>query len=63
MMNPVSITALQTRFFIEFKARDFAARVVQHEYDHIDGILFLDRMRSMESLAFVSIVSATAPAF
>ena len=23
---------------------DFPARVVQHEYDHIDGILFVDRM-------------------
>lgn len=23
---------------------DFPARVVQHEYDHIDGVLFIDRM-------------------
>jgi peptide deformylase len=48
---------------IEFDARDFAARVIQHEYDHIDGILFLDRMRSLDSLAFVSIASTGAPAF
>ena len=48
---------------VEFNARDFAARVIQHEYDHIDGVLFVDRMRSLESLAFVSIASTMAPAF
>jgi peptide deformylase len=48
---------------IEFNASDFAARVIQHEYDHIDGVLFLDRMRSLESLSFVNVVSTTAPAF
>jgi peptide deformylase len=31
----------------------FAARVVQHETDHLDGILFFDRMRSFESLTFM----------
>lgn len=35
-----------------FQADDFHARVIQHEYDHLDGVLFLDRMESMESLAF-----------
>ena len=34
-------------------ARGFAARVIQHETDHLDGVLFLDRMRSLESLAFL----------
>jgi len=34
-------------------ANDFPARVIQHETDHLDGILFLDRMKSHESLAFV----------
>lgn len=29
---------------IEFGARDFPARVIQHEYDHIEGILILDRI-------------------
>ncbi|HUK32395.1 MAG TPA: peptide deformylase [Vicinamibacterales bacterium] len=48
---------------MEFDAREFAARVIQHEYDHIEGILFLDRMRSLDSLAFVSVVSTVAPAF
>jgi peptide deformylase len=31
----------------------FSARVVQHETDHLDGILFLDRMQSFESLTFL----------
>jgi peptide deformylase len=30
---------------------DFAARVVQHENDHLDGILLLDRMSPMARLA------------
>lgn len=31
---------------------DFAARVAQHEADHLDGVLFLDRMENFSSLAF-----------
>ena len=38
---------------IEIEARDFPARVIQHETDHLDGILFFDRMRSFESLTFL----------
>jgi peptide deformylase len=38
---------------VEIEARDFPARVVQHETDHLDGVLFFDRMRSLESLAFL----------
>ena len=30
----------------------FHARVIQHEYDHLDGVVFLDRMDSAQSLAF-----------
>jgi peptide deformylase len=37
----------------ELQASDFPARVVQHETDHLDGVLFLDRMRSFESLTFL----------
>ncbi len=33
--------------------RGFPARVAQHETDHLDGILFFDRMRSMETLTFL----------
>lgn len=28
----------------------YVARVFQHEYDHLDGVLFVDRMTSLESL-------------
>ena len=35
-------------------ANGFAARVIQHETDHLDGVLFLDRMRSFDSLAFLN---------
>jgi len=33
--------------------RGFQARVIQHETDHLDGILFFDRMRSFETLTFL----------
>ena len=38
---------------IELAAHDFPARVILHETDHLDGILFFDRMRSFESLTFL----------
>ncbi|MDH4063021.1 MAG: peptide deformylase [Acidobacteriota bacterium] len=38
---------------LEIEARDFPARVIQHETDHLDGILFFDRMRGFESLAYL----------
>jgi peptide deformylase len=39
--DPVSLTA-----------DGFHARVIQHEFDHLDGVVFLDRMTSTQSLAF-----------
>ncbi len=38
---------------IQITARGFTARVIQHETDHLDGILFLDRMESLETLTFL----------
>ena len=38
---------------LEFHAHDFRARVIQHEADHLDGILFFDRMPSLRSLTFL----------
>ncbi len=38
---------------LRFTATGFHARVVQHEYDHLDGRVYLDRMRSMETLSFL----------
>ena len=43
---------------LELKAHDFPARVMQHETDHLDGVLFFDRMRSFESLTFLDEYSA-----
>ena len=38
---------------IEMKASGFTARVIQHETDHLDGVLFFDRMKSFETLSFL----------
>jgi peptide deformylase len=35
---------------VEFVAEDFFARVVQHEFDHLMGRVYLDRMRDFTSL-------------
>lgn len=37
---------------VSLTADGFHARVLQHEVDHLDGIVFLDRMMSPRSLAF-----------
>jgi peptide deformylase len=37
----------------ELRLKDFPARVAQHETDHLDGILFFDRMPSMQSLTYL----------
>ena len=39
---------------VSLTADGFHARVIQHEFDHLDGIVFLDRMTSTQSLAFES---------
>ena len=38
---------------IELDAHDFPARVIQHETDHLDGVLFFDRMTSLASMTFL----------
>jgi peptide deformylase len=37
----------------ELQLAGFPARVVQHENDHLDGVLFFDRMTSFETLTFL----------
>ena len=37
---------------LTFEASGFHARVIQHEFDHLDGIVFPDRMTDMSSLMF-----------
>ncbi len=38
---------------LEIKAGGFAARILQHESDHLDGVLFLDRMKTLRNLSFI----------
>jgi len=38
---------------IELRLKNFAARIAQHETDHLDGVLFFDRMTSMQSLTYL----------
>lgn len=38
---------------LDFTATDFFGRVIQHEYDHLQGIVFLDRMKSFETLTYL----------
>jgi peptide deformylase len=38
---------------LEMVLEGFPARVVQHETDHVDGVLFVDRMKSLDSLTFL----------
>lgn len=37
---------------IAFEAEGFHARVLQHEIDHLDGIVYLDRMKDLKSLGY-----------
>ena len=38
---------------IEIVASGLPARVIQHENDHLDGVLFFDRMGTFETLTFL----------
>jgi peptide deformylase len=37
---------------LDYLVSGFEARIVQHEFDHLNGVVFLDRMRDLHSLAF-----------
>lgn len=38
---------------VAFTATGLPARVIQHEVDHLDGVLFMDRMATLHSLTFM----------
>ena len=38
---------------LEIEAAGLPARVLQHENDHLDGVLFFDRMTSFDTLTFM----------
>lgn len=39
---------------LDFITKDFHARVVQHEYDHLQGKVYLDRMPTFDTLAHLA---------
>lgn len=48
---------------VELELEGFAARVAQHEADHLDGVMYLDRMPDMSTLtAEEELRRAQAPA-
>ena len=50
----ITVKALdRTGKAFQLQLRGFAARVAQHETDHLDGVLFFDRMTSMHTLTFL----------
>ena len=38
---------------IDLPLKNFPARVAQHETDHLDGVLFFDRMKAFNTLTFL----------
>src|SRR6185503_12354433 len=38
---------------LNFEAHGFHARVIQHEFDHLNGKVYLDRMKDFTTLAFL----------
>ena len=43
---------------IDREAQGFHARVVQHECDHLDGILYPDRIKDREGFGFIEELQA-----
>ena len=39
---------------IEGEAKEFFARVIQHETDHLHGVVYLDRMRDLSTLTHLA---------
>jgi len=39
---------------VDLVAKDFFARVCQHETDHLNGMVYLDRMRSLATLSHIA---------
>jgi peptide deformylase len=39
---------------LDLEARGFFARVIQHETDHLQGIVYPDRMRDLSTLSFMA---------
>ena len=48
----VPTTARASR--IDLVAKEFFARVIQHETDHLHGIVYVDRMRDLPTLSHIA---------
>jgi peptide deformylase len=52
--NEVRLSALDREGRrVDMQLRGYPARVVQHEADHLDGTLFVDRMKSFATLTYL----------
>jgi peptide deformylase len=38
---------------LDYVCRGLEARIVQHEFDHLNGVVFLDRMRDFKTLGYI----------
>jgi peptide deformylase len=47
---------------VEEEAEGFQARILQHEIDHLDGVVYLDRMTDMSTLGYETEMMAVARA-
>ena len=44
----IVVTAMNEKGkYVEFEAHKFLARVIQHESDHLDGVLFIDKAKGI----------------
>jgi len=39
---------------VDLVAKDFFARVIQHETDHLNGVIYVDRIRDMHTLSHIA---------
>lgn len=39
---------------VDLVAKEFFARVIQHETDHLNGVVYLDRMRDLSTLSHIA---------
>ena len=46
---------------VVLEAEGFHARVIQHEYDHLDGILYPSRIEDMSQFGFVEELGKAQP--
>jgi peptide deformylase len=51
----ITIKYCNGREFIEQKFEGFNARVVQHEYDHLEGILYTDKAVNIQSKELIKV--------